>query len=342
MPFNYKHYLWLVLVLASTVSAAMLYANSTGTDSIGSTDLRSQIDTPDRDQARAAIRQLGQSGVKENIEYISELWEHGAALQNFRHPGIIDDPVVRLMMAQQLLHNEATDDGSYGSYIKSQAQSRDWVIRSSAADALVAVGDKESITLLHAIALTPHRLVALRAVRALDQLSTTGPNSDRASIALSNLLHDPELEDQEVKQEIRDALEKPARSQQETLANASRKGAEGFIPLNESKAADPYENAMPDLLQRGERGDPEAQHILGERYLVGVGTEPDYVEALKWLTLAAQQNYAPAKSSLAQMYLSGRGVEQDRAEAMRLLKEAEQQGYAPARQLLELLRRSEQ
>src|SRR5690606_12145751 len=147
-------------------------------------------------------RKLGRIGDSQAIEYLKDLWNRGDALKSLRNPEITDDPVVRIMIAQQLLENGVIKKAEYGNYIKSQAQIQNWIIRSNAADALAAVDDTESVELLYKISLTPHRLVALRAVRSLEYLSRSGTMSEEAVEALEGLLSDPNLEDQEVKQEI--------------------------------------------------------------------------------------------------------------------------------------------
>ncbi len=50
-------------------------------------------------------------------------------------------------------------------------------------------------------------------------------------------------------------------------------------------------------------------------YHVGIGVTRDYVEALKWYRLAAEQGAALAQNNLALMYATGRGVTRDDVEA---------------------------
>lgn len=345
MKFNRNHYLiaFVLVILMmryGTVSTKHHSADS-GLQTDRFAELKLQLDTLNRGQARSAIRELGQNGNKQAIDFLRVLWNHGAELKAFKHPDVIKDPVVRLMLAQQLLHNGEVGSGSYSSYIKSQSKSRNWIIRANSAEALVAVGDKESIELLSAIAMTPHRLVALRAVRSLEQLSRSRAESvsKQALSTLNSLLDNAELKDQEVKKEIWEVRQKLLQFKHESLDDIQLKRVDGFIPFNEAETRIPYKDAFPDLKRRAESGDPEARHILGERHLVGIHTESNYTKALKWLTLAVQQDYAPAKASLAQMYLTGRGVKQDRVKAIQLLVEAAQQGYEPAQRLLGVLNR---
>ena len=53
------------------------------------------------------------------------------------------------------------------------------------------------------------------------------------------------------------------------------------------------------LMQRAQAGDAVAQGELGDNYLMGVGVALSYTEAAKWYRRAADQGFAPARSSLA-------------------------------------------
>ena len=46
-------------------------------------------------------------------------------------------------------------------------------------------------------------------------------------------------------------------------------------------------------------------------YEYGLGVPQDYVEAVKWYTLGADQGYAKAQYNLGLMYANGRGVPPD-------------------------------
>ena len=58
-------------------------------------------------------------------------------------------------------------------------------------------------------------------------------------------------------------------------------------------------------------GNADAQFLLGYAYDFGEGVEQDFVEAVKWYRLAAEQGNADAQSSLGYAYYYGEGVEQD-------------------------------
>lgn len=79
-----------------------------------------------------------------------------------------------------------------------------------------------------------------------------------------------------------------------------------------------------------EQGDPNAQDNLGSMYLNGIGVPKDYAEAAKWYRKAAEQGLAVAQFNLALRYLHGNGVEQDDGEAALWLLRATARGYTEA------------
>ncbi|MDX8482051.1 tetratricopeptide repeat protein [Mesorhizobium sp. VK24D] len=67
-------------------------------------------------------------------------------------------------------------------------------------------------------------------------------------------------------------------------------------------------------------GNPEAAHLLGERYVKG--PQPDFAEAALWYRHGAEAGHQEAARALASLYLSGNGVAQDAEEGMRWLRAA--------------------
>ena len=65
-------------------------------------------------------------------------------------------------------------------------------------------------------------------------------------------------------------------------------------------------------------------------YANGRGVAQDYVEAVRWTRLAAEQGEAAAQGILGVMYYNGRGVPQDYTEAAALFRKAAEQGDALA------------
>ena len=84
------------------------------------------------------------------------------------------------------------------------------------------------------------------------------------------------------------------------------------------------------LRARAERGDAEAQFMLGERYFLGKGVPQNEKEAAKWYHLAAEQGHAQAQYELGVMYDNGQGVPQNDKEATKWFRLAAEQGIAEA------------
>jgi hypothetical protein len=76
-----------------------------------------------------------------------------------------------------------------------------------------------------------------------------------------------------------------------------------------------------------EQADPTAQYNLGVCYADGKGVPPDYVEAHKWLDLAASQGVVKAKEAMSE--LERQMTTEQIAEAQRLVREFQPQ-QAPA------------
>lgn len=69
---------------------------------------------------------------------------------------------------------------------------------------------------------------------------------------------------------------------------------------------------------------------MGVIFEHGDGVPEDYLEALRWYKLAADQGFASAQFKMGFMYNSGKGVKCNYPEAMRWLKLAAEQGDATA------------
>lgn len=97
---------------------------------------------------------------------------------------------------------------------------------------------------------------------------------------------------------------------------------------------DDYFNTLVTL---ADWGDAKSQHNLGAMFLEGLELEQNYAEALKWHTLAAEQDMALAQHDLATMYLEGLGVAEDLEKAAYWFDKAAQQGDAKAQNNLGIL-----
>lgn len=84
------------------------------------------------------------------------------------------------------------------------------------------------------------------------------------------------------------------------------------------------------VMSKAQRGDASAEFELALMYDRGQVVAENHKEAVKWMRLAAEQDYAPAQVFLGFMYASGKGVLQDFGEALRLLNLAADQGNTTA------------
>ena len=74
------------------------------------------------------------------------------------------------------------------------------------------------------------------------------------------------------------------------------------------------------LRERAENGDPEAQFNLGKNYEAGRGgLKKDYAEAERWYLRAAEQGDPFAQASVAILFRFGKGVAPDYVQAYRWL-----------------------
>jgi len=81
---------------------------------------------------------------------------------------------------------------------------------------------------------------------------------------------------------------------------------------------------------KAEGGDARAQAALASCYELGKHVPPGRTETIHWLTLSAEQSYAPAEYELGRIYLYGRGIPADYAKARQWLKKAADQGHRQA------------
>jgi TPR repeat protein len=98
-----------------------------------------------------------------------------------------------------------------------------------------------------------------------------------------------------------------------------------FIPLNldaikqarDAVRAEKVDQAVTLLRQPAEDGDSEAAVFLGNMYLYGRVTKPDYDKARYWLEKASRDGLVDALYNLGAMYDKGIGVERDVKQALR-------------------------
>jgi TPR repeat protein len=83
-----------------------------------------------------------------------------------------------------------------------------------------------------------------------------------------------------------------------------------------------------ELRVTAEKGDPEAQYLLGFQYATGGTT--NYAEAERWFRKAADQNFGLAQNGLGALYENGLGTPQNLGEAIQWYRRAADQGVLMA------------
>ncbi len=83
-----------------------------------------------------------------------------------------------------------------------------------------------------------------------------------------------------------------------------------------------YQTALKVWMDQANAGSAEAQNYVGEIYMKGLGTAPDYDMAAVWFKKSAAQGFNRAKTNLGYLYEQGLGVEKDATRALNLYREA--------------------
>ena len=77
---------------------------------------------------------------------------------------------------------------------------------------------------------------------------------------------------------------------------------------------------------KAEQGDAEAEWLLSCQYSLGIGTEKNQDEGLRWCRKAATQGCTAAEECLGSYYVEGKSVPQDYNEAFKWFKIAAEKG----------------
>ena len=96
-----------------------------------------------------------------------------------------------------------------------------------------------------------------------------------------------------------------------------------------------YLQAVKWLSQAANQGNAQAENDLGVLYELGRGVKADPKTASSWFRKAAEKGVGAAQLSLAMLYQEGRGVPQDPVEAFAWANAATQYGEAHAQKLLD-------
>jgi TPR repeat protein len=99
---------------------------------------------------------------------------------------------------------------------------------------------------------------------------------------------------------------------------------------NKLFADENYVDAVKWYRLAAEQGYSLAQYALGRCYDSGHGVKENDSEAVKWYTLAAEQGYDVAQRVLGYCYKYGSGVKKDKAEAIKWATRAAEQGSSIA------------
>jgi TPR repeat protein len=115
-----------------------------------------------------------------------------------------------------------------------------------------------------------------------------------------------------------------------------------MIFVTPTKADDLVEVAichqLPQIQKNAEGGDPQAEGTLAKLNYGGqCGVIRDYVKAVKWAQLSAEQGNATGEAMLALLLNQGLGVTRDDVEAIRWARLSAEQGHVPGEDYLALM-----
>lgn len=110
-----------------------------------------------------------------------------------------------------------------------------------------------------------------------------------------------------------------------------------FLAGEDAYLREDYDRALEEWRPLAERGNVEAQNMLGYMYRYGQGLSQDFEQARYWYRLAADQGHARAQNNLGAMYRQGLGVPQDYKQALRWFLRAAEQGNGGAQNHLGLM-----
>ena len=123
-----------------------------------------------------------------------------------------------------------------------------------------------------------------------------------------------------------------AKNQEQAILEAAKKGdakAQLELGMRSVKEKD-YAEAVKWFRKAADKGNAEAQCMLGVCYAKGQGVEKDPKQAVGWYRKAADQGQKEAQGNLAQCYTDGQGVPKDLEKAVYWSRKAADQGNANA------------
>ena len=98
-----------------------------------------------------------------------------------------------------------------------------------------------------------------------------------------------------------------------------------------------YQSAFKMIKTSADRGNAQAQHLLGVMYRKGLGVDPDEFIAFEWCRQVAENGLLEAQFQLGLMYLQGEGVTEDEDAVQEWLWMATDRGYPQASEVLQFI-----
>ena len=95
-----------------------------------------------------------------------------------------------------------------------------------------------------------------------------------------------------------------------------------------------HEKAIQLFTDAANKGNADAQHVLGLIFFRGTEVPQDYKVASKWFALSAEQGNKDAQYNLGVMYFDGLGVNQDYKNAINWFTKSAEQGFVEAQYIL--------
>jgi len=155
-----------------------------------------------------------------------------------------------------------------------------------------------------------------KARTALDKALKNGKLSVFDKIELAHIL-----------EELDRVNSKDSKEEVEYNADGTEKEKPDSAEIEQAKAL--YTEAREGIEKLAEAGNVKAVKLLGDYYLEGLGgLEKDYVLAMEYFSMAADEDYADAQAQIAYMYMEGLGVEVSYEQAMEWNNRAAQQNNA--------------
>ncbi len=99
-----------------------------------------------------------------------------------------------------------------------------------------------------------------------------------------------------------------------------------MLAVVRQSVAGPVEELVTQTRAAAERGEVQAQTMLGMMYESGIGVSPDPVKALEWFRAAANRDDPVGQSLVGRAYADGRGVSPDDGEALVWFRKGAQSG----------------